>query len=171
MEPQALRWLRRHREVRDRVRVGDLGLARGSRAAAAQCETAVDGYLRGLDGRCRRRCGRVVVLRDTPEGARGHRRLRAAGDRRPPAAPAPRCALPRSRGGGARPGRRGGRARYRTDRVRLADLTRFICDARRCYPVVGGALVYKDEHHMTTVFARTLWPYLARRVDRLLEGA
>ena len=42
---------------------------------------------------------------------------------------------------------------------------------RRCFPVVGGALVYKDEHHMTTVFARTLWPYLARRVDRLVKGA
>ena len=46
-----------------------------------------------------------------------------------------------------------------------------MCDARRCFPVVGGALVHKDEHHMTTVFARTLWPYLARRVDRLVKGA
>ena len=55
--------------------------------------------------------------------------------------------------------------------VRLADLTRFMCDARRCFPVVGGALVHKDEHHMTTVCARTLWPYLARRVDRLVKGA
>jgi hypothetical protein len=34
-----------------------------------------------------------------------------------------------------------------------------------------GALVYQDEHHMTTVFARSLWPYLDRRVDRLVRGA
>ena len=60
--------------------------------------------------------------------------------------------------------------RYRSDRVRLADLTRFICDASRCYPVVGGALVHKDRSHMTTVFARSLWPYLNRRVERLLRG-
>ena len=111
----------------------------------------------------------VIVLRDTPKA-----RLETAGcvqqaiDARRRAAAA--CSLPRSRALDGDPAAAAA-ARYRSDRVRVADLTRFICDAQRCFPVVGGALVYKDEHHMTTVFARTLWPYLARRVDRLVKGA
>jgi hypothetical protein len=28
--------------------------------------------------------------------------------------------------------------------------------------VIGGALVYKDDNHLTEVFARTLGPYLAQ---------
>ncbi|HEV2812682.1 MAG TPA: SGNH hydrolase domain-containing protein, partial [Solirubrobacteraceae bacterium] len=47
------------------------------------------------------------------------------------------------------------------DRGRAIDLSRFFCDDRRCFPVVGGALVYKDESHITKVFSRTLGPYLA----------
>ena len=45
-------------------------------------------------------------------------------------------------------------------RVQVVDMTRFICDRRWCYPVIGGALVYKDDNHLTEVFARTLGPYL-----------
>ena len=50
-------------------------------------------------------------------------------------------------------------------RVHGVDLTRFICDSRRCFPVVGGALVYKDQHHLTTVYAQSLGPYLQRAVE------
>ena len=31
-----------------------------------------------------------------------------------------------------------------------------------CYPVVGGALVFKDQNHMTETFAKSLGPYLSR---------
>jgi hypothetical protein len=55
-------------------------------------------------------------------------------------------------------------------RAQVVDLTRFFCDRRWCYPVIGGALVHKDEHHMTTVFVATLGPYLLRAVDRLTES-
>jgi hypothetical protein len=61
-------------------------------------------------------------------------------------------------------------ARLRSPRVQVVDLTRFLCDRRPCYPVVGGALVYKDANHLTVVFATTLGPYLKRQVDRLIEG-
>ena len=44
--------------------------------------------------------------------------------------------------------------------MKLVDLTRFMCDRRRCYPVVGGALVHRDVGHMTRTFATTLAPYL-----------
>jgi hypothetical protein len=56
----------------------------------------------------------------------------------------------------------------RDGRVVVVDLTRFMCDARRCFPVVGGALVHKDASHLTATFGATLAPYLRRALDRLL---
>lgn len=58
--------------------------------------------------------------------------------------------------------------RTRSRRVELADLSPFFCGAHRCYPVIGGALVHKDEHHLTRVFARTLGPYLLRRLNEVI---
>jgi hypothetical protein len=45
-------------------------------------------------------------------------------------------------------------------RVHLIDLTRYFCDAEHCFPVVGGAYVYRDTNHMNLTFAPTLGPYL-----------
>jgi hypothetical protein len=45
-------------------------------------------------------------------------------------------------------------------RFGVIDLTSFFCDPSQCYPVVGGALVYKDISHMTTAFGTSLGPYL-----------
>ena len=39
----------------------------------------------------------------------------------------------------------------------------------KCFPVVGGALVYKDISHLTDVFASSLGPYLLRKI-RALNG-
>jgi hypothetical protein len=61
-------------------------------------------------------------------------------------------------------------ARMRSPRVQTVDLTRFFCDARRCYPVIGGALVCRDQNHLTAVFSTTLGPFLLRAVDRLAVG-
>ena len=47
-------------------------------------------------------------------------------------------------------------------RVRLLDFTPFCCDGSRCYPVIGGAYVYRDFNHMNPVFNTTLGPYLLR---------
>jgi hypothetical protein len=57
--------------------------------------------------------------------------------------------------------------RLRSPRVQVVDMTRFFCDRRTCYPVIGGALVNKDVTHLSLVFATTLGPYLLREVDRL----
>ena len=55
--------------------------------------------------------------------------------------------------------------------MRSIDLTNFFCDARYCYPVVGGVLAYKDQNHITPTFARTLAPYIERGVlAALLTG-
>jgi hypothetical protein len=60
-------------------------------------------------------------------------------------------------------------ARAQTARVRSIDLSRYFCDARRCPPVLGGALVCKDvESHMTDVYAATLGSFLRREVDALM---
>ena len=32
--------------------------------------------------------------------------------------------------------------------VTTIDLTRLLCDKKSCFPVIGGALVYKDIHHV-----------------------
>ena len=57
--------------------------------------------------------------------------------------------------------------RLKSKRVRVIDMSRFFCGRTRCYPVVGGALVYKDDQHMTEVFGATLGPYLQRAIDSL----
>ena len=110
----------------------------------------------------------VVVLRDTPDDARHDADLRRAGDLRPPQRGdgVRRAAQRRA---AARP-RRGRGARDETARVRAIDLSRFFCDERRCPPVIGGALVYKDvESHLTDVYAATLGPVLRREVDALMS--
>jgi hypothetical protein len=52
-------------------------------------------------------------------------------------------------------------------RVQAVDLTRFFCDARLCFPVVGGGLVLRDSTHMTGVFTATLGPYLLAAYDAI----
>jgi hypothetical protein len=47
------------------------------------------------------------------------------------------------------------------------DLTKQFCGARRCFPVIGGALVHKDADHLTQVFSRTLGPFLDRAYGAL----
>jgi hypothetical protein len=107
----------------------------------------------------------IVVIRDTPLNARRAVRcvLRTLAARRSASG---RCAVKRSsvlkRDAGAAAGRR-----TRSRHVHVVDLTRFMCSRRRCFPVVGGALVHKDTTHLTEVFAATLGPFLLRAVNRL----
>jgi hypothetical protein len=54
-------------------------------------------------------------------------------------------------------------AARRTDNrdVRLADLTKYFCDERRCYAVVGNVAVYYDANHLNLEFSRTMKPMIA----------
>ena len=47
-------------------------------------------------------------------------------------------------------------------------MTDLFCDARRCFPVIGGALAYKDSNHLTRVFVESAGPVLERRIDELM---
>jgi len=105
--------------------------------------------------------GRVYVLRDTPSRVSletstcVERLLRARH------AIGSRCAEPRAGALPPDPQVEAARAPG-DDRVRLRDLSDFMCTARLCPPVVGGALVLKDIDHLTRAFSTTLGPYLLR---------
>jgi peptidoglycan/LPS O-acetylase OafA/YrhL len=101
----------------------------------------------------------VVVIRDTPKArlstADCVSRAMAAAE---PAGTA--CRLPRARSLPPDP-EVAAAHRLTGRRVHVIDMTRYMCDTRWCRPVIGGTLVYKDDNHLTEVFARTLGPYLA----------
>ncbi|SKC36018.1 acyltransferase family protein [Krasilnikoviella flava] len=46
----------------------------------------------------------------------------------------------------------------------FVDLTRFYCRDGSCPAVIGGVNVYRDEHHLTTTYTRTMTPYLEREL-------
>jgi peptidoglycan/LPS O-acetylase OafA/YrhL len=107
----------------------------------------------------------IVVIRDTPK----NRASTAACVERAMATSKPAgsvCAVPRGAALGP-DAQATASIRLHSSRVRTVDLTQFFCDSRRCFPVIGGALVHKDNHHLTVVFATTLGPYLERALERL----
>ena len=109
---------------------------------------------------------RVVVIRDTPRIAPDtfdciRRVVRARRERAKLA-----CSLPRSRALPDDPAVAAVEA-LRSERYRAIDMTSFFCGSRRCYPVIGGLLVHRDEDHVNPIYARTLGPYLLRAVRRL----
>jgi hypothetical protein len=50
--------------------------------------------------------------------------------------------------------------------VTAIDMTSFFCDARFCHALIGGVVVYFDDHHLTATYAVTL----ARIVGPQLAG-
>lgn len=57
-------------------------------------------------------------------------------------------------------------------RVPVIDLTDYVCPRAKCAPVIGGVVVYRDEHHLTASYARSLadalLPALSRAEPALL---
>ncbi|MDQ1726082.1 MAG: hypothetical protein QOK14_127, partial [Frankiaceae bacterium] len=110
---------------------------------------------------------RVIVIRDTPKSTPDTLNcVRAAMAKHENAGQT--CALQRAialdRDAAA-----SAAARRPARRVKLIDMTSFFCSTKQCFPVVGGALVYKDISHLTDIFASSLGPYLLRKV-RSLNG-
>ncbi|MEJ7797122.1 MAG: SGNH hydrolase domain-containing protein [Solirubrobacteraceae bacterium] len=108
---------------------------------------------------------RVVVIRDTPRSGSGTLTCvrRAMAKRRRPGSS---CARPRKSALSRDPAVSAAH-RLRARRFRTVDMTSFFCSRRQCFPVVGGALVYKDVTHLTDVFASSLGPYLLRKLRAL----
>lgn len=51
---------------------------------------------------------------------------------------------------------------------RYADITALFCTADRCPVVIGNALVYRDDNHLTTDYAAALTPVIGALTDRAL---
>jgi hypothetical protein len=52
------------------------------------------------------------------------------------------------------------------DNVTFIDLTDRYCDATTCFPVNGNVLIYRDKHHMSATYARSLAAVLGERMHR-----
>jgi hypothetical protein len=160
-----LDWLGAHPELR--TVIVSANVLQGVKVPDGQTgyRTRLDGYV-GRWSQLPASVTSLIVIRDNPQD------LVATGDcvrramaRRRPAGPACavriRVALRRDPAVAA--------ARRLRGRAHVVDLTRFFCDRRECFPVVGGVLVHRDPDHLTRLFAQTLGPYLQRRLDELIR--
>jgi hypothetical protein len=134
-------------------------------------ESFVRAQIAGLIGAWRalpRTVKHIVVIRDTPKGRETTlacvESALAAHDN-----PALKCSLPRRTALKDDPDVLAANELH-SPRVQVIDLTRFFCDSRRCYPVVGGALVFRDADHITPVYAATLGPYLLHQLGQLMRS-
>ena len=153
-----VKWFGQHPEV-TRVFSGQLSGGAGIRTTRRDKYAAeVDGYLKAWKS-LPATVKKIIVIRDTPK-MRGNtdtcvQKAIAARKRAGNVCAQPRStALDRDAAVSA--------ARRHPPRVSVVDLTRYFCDSRTCFPVIGGALVYKDANHITTVYGKTLGPYLLR---------
>jgi len=111
---------------------------------------------------------RIVVIRDTPRMRGGTLDCVQEAMTDGETAIGSECAVPRRLA--LQPDPQVAAAKRASARqVSVVDLTRLLCDARMCPAVVGGALAFKDEDHLTPVFAQTLGPYLRRGIDQVLR--
>jgi peptidoglycan/LPS O-acetylase OafA/YrhL len=155
---EAFAWLAANPEI---TTVITASLAGGSgvvtRAGESQAEAAAAGY-RGAWDRLGDSVRHILVIRDNPKAGKGADEcVQAAIDDGRPAGPA--CAI--SRDEALDPDPSVTAAQTSGDlRVRVVDLTERFCDTSRCYPVVGGALVHRDQDHVNPVFGVTLGPAL-----------
>ena len=159
---QVARWLRSHPSVHTVFVASHSGAAVVAPGAGNMLDAKVAGF-REAWSKLPSSVTRIVVLRDTPlVGFGALECIRHAQARKRDAGRA--CAVSRRRAVGADAAVVAARQR-RSRRVHSIDLTPFMCDGRRCYPVIGGALAFKDGQHLTDVFATTLGPYLLRSYD------
>ena len=53
--------------------------------------------------------------------------------------------------------------------VTSVSLLPYLCDATECHVMIGGVVVYIDEHHLSASFSRSLGPYLGPQLAALLR--
>lgn len=54
--------------------------------------------------------------------------------------------------------------------VIYADLSDYFCDETTCYSVIGNVVVYRDQHHLTASYVKTLVPVLRPLIDDALQA-
>ncbi len=159
-----VRWLQAHPEVHSIFVSANSGSGVVPLPGMTRRTTKMNGYIRAWKA-LPRSVRHIFVIRDVPHSRNDTRDCvtRAVARHRNPAQ---RCARPRS--GALRTDWQAVAAgQTDSERVKLIDLTRLMCDDDRCFPVVGGALVIKDIGHLTRTFSTTLGPFLGRAIARL----
>jgi len=159
-------WLRAHPEVHTVFVVAHFDAHVVVRRGGREFEAKMSGFSRAWRA-LPPSVKRVVVIRDTPKAGPGTLSCVRRAMRRK-RSPASDCARSRTRAL-KRDAAVSAAVKLRSNRVKTVDMTSYFCSRRRCYPVVGGALVYKDVTHLTDIFASTLGPYLVRKL-RALDG-
>ena len=164
---EARAWLGRHPEVKTVFASAHAGAAVIPPPGRRPSDDQVAGYVRGWRA-LPSSVTHVIVIRDVPLSTPGEADCvrRAIAHRRPAGTT---CAVPRGRS--LHVDRESVAAhRLHGDRVQVIDLSSFMCTHRLCFPVVGGALVLKDQSHLTSVFSASLGPYLDRATRRLQKA-
>ena len=159
---EAFAWLRKHPEIDTVILSAHAGARVSPYGGRSADESPRAGY-RAAIRELLRMGRRVVVVRDTPPSTNAQLRCvsRAIAARRRAQVA---CTRPRSESVRADPLVSAARS-LRSANVRVIDLTRVFCDSRRCFAVIGGALVRHDESHLTQAFAVTLGPLILRSLD------
>jgi len=163
---QVPRWLAKNRNISTVFVVAHFDAGVRARRGRSEFQTKKNGYARAWK-RLPSSVKRVVVIRDTPKSTPNTLNcVRAAIIKRKGAGNA--CAMTRRKALG-RDAASSAVARERSKKFRTVDMTSFFCSTKRCFPVIGGALVYKDISHLTDIYASSLGPFLLRKV-RALNG-
>jgi len=61
-------------------------------------------------------------------------------------------------------------AQNRGSEVGIVDFTDAYCTEDECPPVIGNVMVYRDPHHITATYARTLAPIVAERIMEVWQN-
>jgi hypothetical protein len=159
-------WLAAHPKIRTVFVVAHYDAGVIVKGDEDEWRVKLDGYAAGWKA-LPKSVRRVIVIRDTPKSTVNTLNcVRAAMAKRKSAGNA--CARDRKDALGPDPAAAAAR-RAHSARIQTIDMSSFFCSPEKCFPVVGGALVYKDISHLTDVFSSTLGPYLLRKI-RALNG-
>lgn len=55
------------------------------------------------------------------------------------------------------------------ENVIFSDLSDAFCDNEMCYAVIGNIIVYRDEHHITNLYAKTMADYLGEHLQEAIK--
>jgi peptidoglycan/LPS O-acetylase OafA/YrhL len=134
---------------------------------AAQERTS-DAMVSGLESRWRkvRALGsEVIVILDNPHPRGGLRVYECLLEHPEDQS---RCAFSRKKGREQSAAPVQLRAAERVPGVHVVDLTDYLCPSRRCAPVIGDVLVYRQGSHITNAYAKTLAPKLTQELAEIL---
>lgn len=159
-------WLAAHPEIRTAFVVAHTGGAVLEREGLSVFEAQVQGYLQAWRKLVPASIRHIVVIRDNP-GTRSDviACVERAISRHEDAGVA--CEVPRESALAPDPEVEAARELH-SPRVKVIELTQFFCGSEWCWPVIGGALVYKDIGHLTSTYMETVGPYLKPYFDAVL---